>query len=133
MSFAPPDGPLSELTTTRVGGGRSARLMALAVSACLMGVVAIAVIGQPAPPAPAATPSPPTDRLAVVVPMPAPTPSPPRTQLEGNDGIFGWAVVAQLASYRMPRGPGLFNRCRWDVGPQAARPLGTHDEASCPG
>jgi hypothetical protein len=93
MTFEP--SPPIDLTptTTRVGSGTSARLIALAVAAVLVGVVGYALVNRPPSPPPAvaaatATPEPP--------PTPLPTPSPPRNQLEGNDGIFSWAVVAQL-------------------------------------
>lgn len=108
--------------TTRVGGGASARLMALLVAGILVAVVGFAVINRPPAPEPP----------IALVPSPAPTASPPRTQLEGNDGIFGWPVVAQLPAYQVRRGPGRYNRCRWDVGPTAARPQLHGDEASCP-
>lgn len=97
MTYAPPDGPLPELSTTRVASGTSARLVAVAVAALLIGVVGFAVVNRPAPPAP---PSPTSAPVAVVLtPAPAPTPTPPRNQLEGNDGIFGWPVVAQLSNF----------------------------------
>lgn len=54
-----------------------------------------------------------------------------RHQLVGDDGNFGWPTVAQIAGLRIKRGVGLYNRCRWDVGPQAGRPGPSHDEASC--
>ncbi len=258
MTFEAPDGPPPELSTTRVAGGASARMVAVAVAGLLVGVVGFAVVNRP--PAPAA-PSPSAAPVAVV-PTPAPSPSPPRNQLplvrpqasgsptrtyryaavmsitggllraaldrqvedvyggtvaiesadvgstieisvgrqwsEGGlqifesfdtwnvalkplrrsraglvellvahvpprltrlngpqptatgytftvtgrrDGTrmtllleFVWPVASQLeAAYSGPRGPGLFNRCRWDVGPQAAAPRSSHDEAGCPG
>ncbi len=55
----------------------------------------------------------------------------PNQRIRGDDGIYGWPTVAQLARLRIKRGVGLFNRCRWDVGPLAGRPGGVHDEASC--
>ena len=149
MTFGPPEGPLPELSTTRVGGGLSARLFAVAVAGLLITVVGFTVVNRP--PAPLA-PSPTAPAVAVVptaVPTAAPTPAPPRNQLEGNDGIFGWPVVAQLgiyskpvdlvwpqsaqgAAYVGPRG-GLFNRCRWGSGPQGAPPRGGDNEADCLG
>ena len=94
MTFEPPAGPQPELSTTRVAGGTSARVVAVAVAGLLIGVVGFAVVNRPAPPA---APAPTAPRVAVVhTPAPAPSPTPPRTQLEGNDGIFGWPVVAQL-------------------------------------
>jgi hypothetical protein len=119
--------------------------MAVAVIAVLVAVVGFTVVNRP-PPAPSPAP---TSPVVAVIATPAPTPQPtatpyagpPRNQLEGNDGIFGWAVVAQLAylnadplaGYTGPRGPGLFNRCRWGFGPQGAPPRGDHDEAGCLG
>jgi hypothetical protein len=41
-----------------------------------------------------------------------------------------WPAAAQIG-YSGPRGPGLFNRCRWGVGPQGAPPRGNEDEAGC--
>ena len=55
----------------------------------------------------------------------------PNQRIRGDDGIFGWPMVAQLPDLRIKRGVGLFNRCRWDVGPLAGRPGPAHDEASC--
>ncbi len=147
MSFLPPQGPAPELSTTRVSSGRSARLMAVGVAAVLVAVVGFVVVNRPPPPV---TPSPTTPAVAVApaataapTPLPTATPyaGPPRNQLEGNDGIFGWAVVEQLAylnadplaGYAGPRGPGLFNRCRWGFGPQGAPPRQDHDEAGCLG
>jgi hypothetical protein len=96
MTFEPSD-PIDVTPMTRVGSGRSARLLALAVAGILVSVVGYAFINRPPPPPPVvaaatATPEPP--------PTPSPTPSPPRNILEGNDGIFGWAVVAQLPLQR---------------------------------
>lgn len=139
MTFEPPEGPLPELSTTRVGGGFSARLIAVAVCGLLIAVVGFTVVNRP--PAPVA-PSP-TASAVAAVPTAVATPAPPRNQLEGNDGIFGWPVVAQLGVYGRPaevtqaviyvgpRGPGLFNRCRWGNGPQGAPPRVNHDEAGC--
>jgi hypothetical protein len=94
MTYAPPDGPLPELSTTRVANGTSARVIAAAVAGLLIGVVGFAVVNRPAPPVAS---SPTSAPVAVVhTRAPAPTPTPPRTQLEGNDGILGWPVVAQL-------------------------------------
>jgi hypothetical protein len=148
MSFLPPEGPPPELSTTRVSSGRSARLMAVGVAALLVGVVGFVVVNRPLPP-PAPSPTAPVVAVAPtaaptpVPPVPTATPyaGPPRNQLEGNDGIFGWAVVEQLAylnadplaGYTGPRGPGLFNRCRWGFGPQGAPPRDDHDEAGCLG
>ena len=42
-----------------------------------------------------------------------------------------WPPAAQIGAYEGPRGPGLFNRCRWEVGPQAAPPRGDENEAGC--
>jgi hypothetical protein len=42
-----------------------------------------------------------------------------------------WPAAAQIGGYAGPRGPGLFNRCRWEIGPQAAPPRGNEDEAGC--
>jgi hypothetical protein len=145
MSFLPPEGPAPELSTTRVSSGRSARVMAVAVAGVLVAIVGFTVVNRPAP---AATPVP-TSLAVAIAPTAAPSPlptatpynGPPRNQLEGNDGIFGWAVVEQLAylhadplaNYEGPRGPGLFNRCRWGFGPQGAPPREDHDEAGCLG
>lgn len=96
MTFGPPERPLPELSTTRVGGGLSARLIAVAIAGLLIAVVGFTVVNRP--PAPAA-PSP-TAPVVAAVPTAVPTPAPPRNQLEGNDGIFGWPVVAQLGDYR---------------------------------
>jgi hypothetical protein len=94
MTYAPPEGPQPELSTTRVASGASARLVAVGVAGLLIGVVGFALANRPAPPVAS---SPTSAPVAVVhTPAPAPTPTPPRTQLEGNDGIFGWPVVAQL-------------------------------------
>ena len=99
MTFEPSDPIELTPTTTRVGEGRSARFIALAVAGVLVGVVGFAFMNRPPPPPPAvaqatATPEPP--------PTPSPTPTPPRNQLEGNDGIFGWPVVAQLPENQSP-------------------------------
>lgn len=95
MTFEPSEPIELTPTTTRVGSGTSARLIALAVAGVLLGVVGFAFVNRPPPPQPAValataapTPEPP--------PTPLPTLTPPRNQLEGNDGIFGWPVVAQL-------------------------------------
>jgi hypothetical protein len=145
MSFLPPEGPPPELSTTRVSSGRSARLMAVSMAGLLIAVVGFTVANRPPPPP---SPAPTTAAVAVAptatpVALPTATPyaGPPRNQLEGNDGIFGWAVVEQLAylnadplaGYAGPRGPGLFNRCRWGFGPQGAPPRIDHDEAGCLG
>ncbi|MEP7360555.1 MAG: hypothetical protein ABI744_03140 [Chloroflexota bacterium] len=98
MTFLPPDGPAPELSTTRVASGSSARLMAVGVAALLIAVVGFVVVNRP--PAPGA-PSP-TAPAVAVGPTAVPTPAPPRNQLEGNDGIFGWPVVAQLGVYGRP-------------------------------
>jgi hypothetical protein len=101
MTFAPPDGPLPELSTTRVAGGTSARLVAAAVAGLLIGVVGYAFVNRPPAPTPlpvAAAPS-----GAPSASTSTPTPSPPRNQILGNDGIFGWPVVAQLGQQRAPR------------------------------
>lgn len=86
-------------TTTRVGSGSSARLVALAVAGVLVSVVGFAFVNRPPPLPPAvaqatATPEPP--------PTPTPTPTPVRNQIEGNDGIYGWPVVAQLPENQPP-------------------------------
>ena len=97
MTFEPSDPIAPTLTTTRVGSGRSARLMALVVAGVLIGVVGYAFVNRTAPP-----PPPPAVALAPASatpepqPPPRPTPSPARNQLKGDDGIFGWPVVAQL-------------------------------------
>ncbi|MEP7378056.1 MAG: hypothetical protein ABI725_00685 [Chloroflexota bacterium] len=100
MTFRPPEGPLPEVSTTRVAGGSSARLVAVAVAGLLIAVAGFTVVNRP--PAPAA-PSP-TAPAVAAVPTPVPTPSPPRNQLEGDDGILGWPVVAQLRAYGPPVG-----------------------------
>lgn len=51
-------------------------------------------------------------------------------QLEGNDGIFGWPVVGQIQRQTIPRGRGLYNRCRWDVSPMSGTPR-SGDESGC--
>lgn len=99
MTFEPSEPIQLTPTTTPVGSGRSARLIALAVAGLLVGVVGYAFVNRPPPPIPAvalatATPGPPVE------PTPLPTPTPPRNQLEGNDGIFGWPVVTQLQYMR---------------------------------
>ena len=56
----------------------------------------------------------------------------PNRQLQGNDGILGWAVVAQLEPIAfVPRERGRYNYCRWDVGAMAAPPRPGTDEADC--
>lgn len=97
MTFEPPAGPRPELSTTRVAGGTSARVVAMAVAGLLIGVVGFTVVNRPAPPVASLPTSAPV--AIVLTPAPAPTPTPPRNQLEGNDGIFGWPVVAQLSHF----------------------------------
>jgi len=46
----------------------------------------------------------------------------PGREIHGDDGIFGWPTVAQIQALQPRRGPGMYNRCRWDIGPQAANP-----------
>ena len=99
MTFQPPDGPLPDLTTTRVATGTSARVVAVAVACVLVGVVGFAVANRPPVPVPVAV----APTGAPTAPPATPTPSPPRNQIEGNDGIFGWPVVAQLGQQRVPR------------------------------
>ena len=142
MTFEPPQGPLPELSTTRVGGGFSARLIAVAVAGTLIAVVCLSVVSRPSVP-PALLPTAPA---VVALPTPLPTAAPPRNRLEGNDGIFSWPVVAQIGLYRGhaaeghdtefarfegPRDPALYNRCRWDVAPLAAPPRPGTNEADC--
>jgi hypothetical protein len=100
----PTDEKPLELVTTRVSGGRSARAVALVVSAVLVGVVGFAIVNRPPPRVPPVAVGP-TAAPVAVRPTPVPAPSPPRNQLEGNDGITGWAVVAQLPFSRA-RPPG---------------------------
>ncbi len=57
MSHLPNKEPLPELRTTKIGGGRSARIITLAVVVVLAGVVWVGVSGRQAP-APAASPAP---------------------------------------------------------------------------
>ena len=145
MTLELPDGPPPELSTTRVASGSTARWMAVLVAGLLIGLVGFTVVNRP-PPVPATSPTSPAVAAApTAAPIPAATPAvapaatPTRNQLEGNDGIFGWPVVDQLAflwpdplaNYDGPRGPGLFNRCRWGDGPQGAPPRQNHDEAGC--
>ena len=49
MTVEPTTEPTSELVTTRLGGGRPARLIAIAVVAVLVAVIGFAVLGRPAP------------------------------------------------------------------------------------
>ena len=53
-------------------------------------------------------------------------------QLVGNDGIFGWPVVAQLAR-PTSEAPRVVNGCHWNGRPPPSRrpPLPTYDETSC--
>lgn len=55
----------------------------------------------------------------------------PNRQLVGDDGIFGWPVVGQIRPDPVSRTRGLYNACRWDVGPTSARPGPGTDEANC--
>ena len=55
----------------------------------------------------------------------------PNRQLQGNDGILGWAVVSQLRKPHVDRTQGRYNFCRWDVGAMAAPPRPGTDEADC--
>lgn len=57
----------------------------------------------------------------------------PNRQLQGNDGILGWAVVSQLRKPAVDRTRGRYNFCRWDVGAMSARPRPGTDEADCQG
>jgi len=57
----------------------------------------------------------------------------PNRQLQGNDGILGWAVVSQLQKPNVDRQRGRYNYCRWDVGALSARPRPGTDEAECQG
>jgi hypothetical protein len=57
----------------------------------------------------------------------------PNRQLQGNDGILGWAVVSQLRKPKVDRTRGRYNYCRWDVGAMAARPKPGTDESDCQG
>jgi hypothetical protein len=98
VTFLPQEGPPPELSTTRVGGGFSARLVTVAVAGVLIAVVGFTVINRPpAPPAPS-----PTTPAVAAVPTAMPTPTPPRNQLQGNDGILGWPVIAQLGVFGRP-------------------------------
>jgi hypothetical protein len=109
MSFEPSDPVDLVPATTRVGNGRVARLIALAVAGILVGVVAIAFANRPPPPPPpvaVATTTPEPPATAAPQPTPVPSPSPMRNQIEGNDGILGWAVVEQLP-FRPPWLPAL--------------------------
>ena len=145
MTYQLPAEPEPELSTTRVSSGSAARMGAVLVAGLLVVIVGFVVVNRPPPP-----PSPaPTDALVAVAsspiatpgvaPTPAAEPTPFRNDLEGNDGIYGWPVTYQLAwlnadplaDYAGPRGPGLFNRCRWGDGPQGAPPRGDHQEADC--
>lgn len=143
MTYGLPEDPQPELSTTRVASGWAARWMAVLVAGLLIGLVGFTVLNRP-PHATAPSPASPAIAAAATesptaAPTPAPAPTPMRNQLEGNDGIFGWPVVVQLAylwadplaNYDGPRGPGLFNRCRWGDGPQGAPPRRDHDEAGC--
>jgi len=53
-------------------------------------------------------------------------------QLEGNAGIFGWPVVAHLAS-NTSESPVVINGCHWKGRPPPSRrpPWPTYDETSC--
>lgn len=53
-------------------------------------------------------------------------------RLEGNDGIFGWPVVAQLA-LPLAEIPSVVNGCHWNGRPPPSRrpPWPTYDETSC--
>ncbi|HUP83550.1 MAG TPA: hypothetical protein VM284_05100 [Candidatus Limnocylindria bacterium] len=138
MTYLPED-PQPELSTTRVSSGSAARLGIALMAGMLVVVVGFVVVNRPPPPLPPA----PTDAAVAVAPTliatPAAEPTPVRNQLEGNDGIYGWPTIYQLAyltanphaNYDGPRGFGLFNRCRWGDGPQGAPPRGNHDEAGC--
>jgi hypothetical protein len=99
VSYLPPEGQLPELSTTRVASGASARLVALAVAGVLTGVVGIAVINRPPPPA---APGPTAVPAAVVAAAATPAPNPTHNELRGDDGIFGWPVVAQVPLMRPP-------------------------------
>lgn len=57
----------------------------------------------------------------------------PNRQLQGNDGILGWAGVSQLRKQKVDRTRGRYNYCRWDVGAIAARPNPGTDESDCLG
>jgi hypothetical protein len=85
MSFAQPEGPpVPELSTTRIAGGTSARVVALAVAGVLIGVAGFAVINRPPAPAAPVTAGP-VAAASTPAQTPAPTPSPPRHQPEGSD------------------------------------------------
>jgi len=53
-------------------------------------------------------------------------------QLVGNDGIFGWPVIAQIARASSD-GPDVRSDCFWNGPPPPSRrpPLPTYDETSC--
>lgn len=153
MTYQPPgrQGPAS-VEVARVRGGISPRVGAVAVAGVLAAVVWIGISGRPAPTAPAsekpgiaqaATASPSTTAEETVTPLPVGSPSPPpvgpppavtprpgAALLVGNDGIFGWPVVGQLQRQSIPRGRGLYNKCRWDVSPMSGIPR-SGDEAGC--
>jgi hypothetical protein len=59
----------------------------------------------------------------------------PRHQLVGDDGIFGWPSVAllQSRSRHVPAPRGVYNFCRWDIGPMALPPRPGTDESNCGG
>ena len=143
MTYPLPDNAPPELSTTRVSSGSAARLGVVLVAGLLVVIVGFVVVNRPSPPPASSATGAPVALAPTDAPAPAATPivaaTPVRNQLEGNDGIYGWPVIYQLAwlnadplaNYAGPRGPGLFNRCRWGEGPQGAPPRANHDEAGC--
>ncbi|MEX2546616.1 MAG: hypothetical protein WD830_02360 [Chloroflexota bacterium] len=55
----------------------------------------------------------------------------PNQRIIGDDGIYGWPVVAQLRRPQIERARGLYNRCRWGISPISAPPRPGTDEANC--
>jgi hypothetical protein len=79
MSFEPAGGPLPDLATTRLGGGTSARLAAVAVACALIGVVSFALVNRPPAPVPVAAAPTRAPTGQPTAPAASPTPSPPRS------------------------------------------------------